>query len=60
MTRDEGKGELSEMKAPVGRDGCDLCLLHSALLLEGFKVVISWIMVCHFVSSQGARYSAPG
>lgn len=39
------------------RLGFDLCLLHSAVLLKGFKVVISGIMVCYFVSSQGVKRS---
>lgn len=35
----------------------DLCLLHSPVLLKGFKVLISGIMVCYFVSSQGSKHS---
>ena len=50
------------MKASEETDafGFDLCLLHSAVLLKGFKVVISGIMVCYFVSSRGARHSSLG
>lgn len=33
----------------------DLCLLHSAVLLKGFKVVISGIMVCFVVSGLDAK-----
>lgn len=50
---------LNEMKASEETDafGFDLCLLHSAVPLKGFKVVISGIMVCCFVSSRGAKHS---
>lgn len=50
------------MKASEETDafGFDLCLLHSAVLLKAFKVVISGIMVCYFVSSCGARHSLLG
>lgn len=48
-----------EMKASEETDafGFDLCLLHLAVPLKGFKVVISGIMVCYFVSSRGAKHS---
>lgn len=57
-----GKEQLSRWKRQRKRMRLvfDLCLLRSTALLKGFKVVISGIMVCYFVSSQGAKYSVPG
>lgn len=54
-----GKRTALEMKASEETDafGFDLCLLHPAALLKGFKVVIGRIMVCYFVSSRGAKHS---
>lgn len=57
-----GKEQLSRWKRQRKRMRLvfDLCLLRSTALLKGFKVVISGIMVCYFVSSQGAKYSVLG
>lgn len=54
-----GERTAFEMKASEETDAFwfDLCLPHSALLLKGFKVVISGIMVCYVVSSHGAKRS---
>lgn len=54
-----GERTAFEIKASEETDafGFDLCLLHLAVPLKGFKVVISGIMVYYFISSRGAKHS---